>query len=131
MEIACRLAVQLQQPLPPAAEVLALPGIRHLHPGPPGQKAHRVGEREVFDLHNEGDHAPALVTAEAVIGLPVGGDGEGGRFFAVEGAQAPVLFALAVQGYIVGHHVRDIAPGHQLVDKLPGYCHGSSSLPQG
>ena len=92
------------------AALLIVRLLRQLHPGALGQEFHRLGEGEVFDLHDEIDDAPALAAAEAVIDLLVRRDGEGGRFFAVEGAEAeqvgPALFG---QAHIARDHVHNIA----------------------
>ena len=92
--------------------------LRHLHPRPLGQQAHRVGKGQVLHLHDKGDHPASLAAAEAVVDLLIRRDGKGGGLFVVEGAQAPQVVPLLGQVDVGGHHVGDLAAGHQLVDKL-------------
>ena len=81
-------------------------------------------------FHNEIDHAAAFFAAEAVIVLPVRQDMEGGRFFIVERAAAPVAPALGLQGHIAAHHVQYVVPSHQLFQKTLGECHAPASFPK-
>jgi hypothetical protein len=64
----------------------------NLQPRALGEKPHRVGIAEIFDLHDEVDHTAALVAAEAVVDLLVRRDGEGGVFSLWNG-QRPKRFA--------------------------------------
>ena len=106
-----------QHPLAAAGLLKAGVVLGHLHIGPLCQKAHRVGEVQIFDLHDELDHASAVVTAEAVIDLLVRRHGEGTRLLVVEGAQAEVVASLFAQRNIGGNDIHDVAAVHQLVQK--------------
>ena len=119
--------VQLQHP---AAELLrAVAGLlRHRDVGPLGQKPHRVGIGQILDVHDEVDDAAALFAAEAVIKLLVRQHMEGGGLFVVEGAAAPEAASLGRQGHIGAHHIHDIVPGDQLVQKALGKRHGCTSF---
>ena len=97
---------------------------RDLHPDPAGQKLHSLGEGEVFDLHDEVDDPAALAAAEAVVDLLVGGDGEGGRFFTVEGAETEhVRAAFFRQPHVARHHVHNIVALGQFIQKCLGKRH--------
>ena len=91
--------------------------LRHLQPGALRQKAHRIRITEVFDLHDEVDHAAALMAAEAIEDPLVRGDGEGRRLFAVEGAQTEQVAAAPRQRNILPHDVLDRIAVIQLVQK--------------
>ena len=67
------------------------------------------GEGDVFDLADEGEHVARDAAAEAVIELPDGVDGERGRFFLVEGAQAGVVDAAGfAQADVPLDHLDDV-----------------------
>ena len=124
-----RIAVQGQQSLAQPVGVGGRPVLRHLHVDPLGQKPHRVGIRQVFDLHNEVDDAAALFAAEAVIELLVLQNVEGRGLFVVEGTAAPIASTLWRQRHIGAYHVHDVIAGDQLVQKCLGK-HGGSSFPR-
>ena len=109
-------AVQLQHT---AAELVrrgrALVLLRQGHIGALGEKLDGLGKAEALDVHDEIDDVAALFAAEAVVDLLVRRDGEGGRFFIVEGAQAEEVAAVAGEGDVAGDHVHDVAAGGELL----------------
>ena len=123
-----RVPVELQKTRP-AGRILALRFLRQGHIRAPRQKRHGVREREIFDLHAEVDDPAALAAAEAVVDLLVGRDGEGGRFLAVERAEAEeVRPALLRQPDVLAYHVHNVVALGQLVEKPFGKCHTSASF---
>ena len=118
-----RVPVQVQQTLAPAARLPVAVLLRYLHPRPFGQKAHRIREGEILLLHDEVDNAAAPLAAEAVVDLFVRRDGEGAGLLTVEGTQTKEIRALSGQLHIAAHHVHDVTPGHQLVQKALGKGH--------
>ena len=90
-----RFLVQLQQALAlPLGTLVAAVALWHFHARPLGEELHRLGEGQVFHLHNEVDDPAALMAAEAVINLLARIDGERGRLFIVERTQAKLIAAL-------------------------------------
>ena len=106
--------------------LFALAGVLLLgqgHVRPPREKGHRLREGEVFDLHDEADHAAALAAAEAVVDLLVRRDGERGRFLAVEGAEPEhVRPALLPQTHVARDDVDDVVARDQFVYESVREC---------
>ena len=69
------------------------------------------------------------MTAKAVINSLVRRHGEGGRLFAVKGAQAKEVAAPAGEGDILPHHVLNGIAGGELVEKRGGKRHEKTSFP--
>jgi hypothetical protein len=67
-----------------------------------GETAHRLGEGQVLDLHQEGERVAPLLAAEAVVGTAIGIDMERRGLLAVERTQTLVAAARALE--------RDAAP---------------------
>ena len=126
-----RRAVQLQHPsAQTVAVVLHFPLLRQGHTGTSGQKLHRLRKGEVLDLHDEVEHAAALFAAEAVVHLLVRRHGKGGRFLAVEGAQAEIVVTLALQLHIARHHVHNVTARRQLIQKRFAEPHEAPPFPR-
>ena len=117
------LLVDGEQPFPTFPSARGAPRLRHGHARPLGQHGHRVPEGKILQLHDEVDGPAALAAAEALVDLPVWDHVEGGSFFAVKGAAAPVAVSLFGQPDRLGHQVHQIGAGQQLVQKLgrPGH----------
>ncbi len=109
-----------------AALVFAV--VRNLQIDALGQEANGVGIAQAFDLHDEVDDAAALVTAEAVVHLFIRRDGKGRRFLPVEGAEAEVIRAAALQLDVLADHVLNRIAGDQLVQKRLWKGHGGHLL---
>ena len=122
--------VLAEPPKPLLFLVLALIAfvLRDLQIGPLGQKAHRVHVGQALDVHDEVDDPAALVAAEAVVHLLVGGHGEGGRLFSVEGAEAEIIRAAALELHVLPDHLVDRIAGNQLVQKGLRKGHGITSF---
>ena len=89
VEVPGSLLVQGQE-----ASSLSAAGLVHalfgeLHPRPFGQQTGRVQKRQVFQLHDKGEHAAALAAAKTVVYLLVSGNRERGGLFRMEGAKSP------------------------------------------
>jgi len=113
----------------PAAElfrsVAAL--LRYREVGPLGQKSDGIRIGQSLHLHDEVHDAAALLAAEAVVKLFVRQHMEGGSLFVVEGTAAPVAAALGRQRDVAAHDIHDITAGQQLVQKILGKRHSTSS----
>ena len=110
-----RLAVELEQPLAPAA-VPAAVFLRYSHSGAAGQKFNGLREGEVLNVHDEVEHTAPLAAAEAVVDVLAGRDGEAGRLFAVEGAQTEEILtgALGQRDVLADDLLNGVALGHLL-----------------
>ena len=126
--VAGRVLAELPKPL--LFLILALVAfiLGNLKIGALCKKAHRVGIRQALDVHDEVDDPAPLVAAEAVVHLLVGGHGKGGRLLPVEGAQAEVIGAAALELHVLAHHLVDGVAGDQLVEKRRRECHGDHLL---
>ena len=131
VEVSGGLLVERQELGPfPTAGLVHVP-LGELHPGPLGQEADGVHIGQVFQLHHKGDDPPALAAAKAVVELSVRQHVEGGGFLPMEGAQAPVAAPFGCKSDIVGNHIHDVAPCHQLVQKGRWDGHTCHSFPWG
>ena len=99
----------------------------NLHAGALGKEADGVRKGKVLDVHDEVDHAAALLAAEAVIDLLVRRDGEGAGFLTVEGAQAKEVAALAGQLHIAAHHIHNVA--NRAVSSSIKLCGNAKDFP--
>ena len=115
VEKARSVPVEREQPLALfRAGVVRL--LRQLHTGAVGQKRHRLGEREILDLHDEADDAAALAAAEAVVDLLVRRDGERRRLFAVKRAEPEeVRPAFFRQAHVAAHDVDNVVALGELL----------------
>ena len=128
MEKARRIAVELQHALPPRGVLVAVI-LRLGHARTPCEEGYSVTEFEIFDLHDEVDHAAALAAAEAVIDLLVRRYGEGGGLFAVEGADAEDVCAGALgEVDVAAHDLLDGVALCQFLQIVFGYGHASHPL---
>jgi len=93
-------------------------GARHLHSRFSSECFHRLDEAQPFVFHEEGDGGAVRAAAEAVVELPGGRDGEGGRFFAVEGAAGEVVGAGFLELEALADDVDQVDAGEQLVDEV-------------
>ena len=91
-------------------------------------EALRLGEGEILHLHDKAHRAASLAAAEAVEDLLALADREGGGLFPVEGTQTPVVAPLPGQGDVGGHHVHNVEPAAELVQKLFRYGHDVTSI---
>ena len=116
MEVARGGLVGLEQPLTPFV-VLGIPALGQAHPGPLGEQAERLAEVDVFALHDEVEHiAAGAAGAEAVPGLALGRDGEGGGLLTVEGAEGFVASPGLLECYVLAQQVYDVDAALHLVD---------------
>ncbi len=110
-------AVQLQYPcLSLAAAVVHRP-FRDSHPGPLRQTPHRLHIVQVLNLLHKGDGVPTGPAAEAVEGLCIRVDGEGGGLFRVEGAEPGEVLAPPPQLDIPPNHLLDVGVVLQFVEE--------------
>ena len=114
---------QRPQPLLLAVTALVLLILRHFHACPLGKLTDCVGIAQSLYLHHKIDGTAALMAAEAVVDTLIGGNGEGGCLFSVEGAKAKHICAGTLQGYILAHHILYGIAGNQFIDKTWGECH--------
>ena len=97
----------------PAA--LAAARLGNLDPAVLGQTANGFREGEVLHLHHERESVTALLAAEAVVAAAVGVHVEGGSLLAVEGTQALVTSAGALERDATPDELHEI---HAIADSL-------------
>ena len=73
------------------------------------QKAHRIGEPQIIDLHDERDDVAALAAAETMPELRRGVDLERGRFLVMERAATPEITSALAQLDPIAHDGDQIA----------------------
>jgi len=85
-----------------------------------GQRAHGLGEAQVFVLHQERERVPTTVAAEAVEDLPLRMDVEGGRLLVVEGAEALEAATGLAERDVTADEIDDVDAGSDRFDRLLG-----------
>jgi len=83
-------------------------GGRHVDAVLCGEFLQSIAERDSEKVHHEGEHVSAGSAAETVVGLPGGGDMEGGGLLGVEGTEALVSGTAPGQRYIPAYDRYDV-----------------------
>jgi len=82
-----------------------------------GQVLDGLNEIHAGMLHQKADGIAVLAATEAVVELFGGADAEGGRFFAVEGAQPHEVGAAFFELHMAAHDVHHVGAREQFLDE--------------
>ena len=91
--------------------------VGNLQAGLAGELFDRLGERGVLGTHDEADDVAVRAAAEAMEEALVLADGEGRALFVVERAKPRVFAAAFDQLDAARHHIGDVQPIAQLIEK--------------
>ena len=109
--------------------------LRHLHSGTFGQKCHRIRIGEIFDLHDEVDHAAALAAAEAVVELACRIHRERRSPLIMKRTEPEEICSAALpEGDVTADDIDDVTALRQFLNKVFRKGHGvltNSSLADG
>ena len=106
----------------PGGAASGRPGaLLQLDPGTLGEDLQGAGEVDPLDPLDEGEDVAPLVAAVAVKHLPLLADREARGLLRVEGAEADVLGARAVQRDVTADHIEDVEPGLDLGDGVSAH----------
>ena len=89
-----------------------------------GDGAHRFREVGFVHLHHEFENVAAGAAAEAVVDLLDRMDGEGGRFFGMERAEADEILAALFQAHVFADHADDVRLLLDAIGEGACFSHG-------
>ena len=98
---------------------------RHLHAILLREIVHHLHEAGTGVVHEEADGVAVLAAAEAVVELLGRADGEAGRLFRVERAQARKVGPGLLQLHVAADDVHDVGAGEKLLDEVLGDGHAA------